>query len=57
MDLFRIFKRKQALKRHQEEALYKFVSEEMKSGIIREGLMAKALAENSGSEKKSRGAY
>ncbi len=57
MDIFKNFRRNSALERLNEEKLYELVVKEMRAQIIREGLMAKALSENSGNEELANAAY
>lgn len=51
-----IFKRL-AIKRLAEEALYERAFEELRVGLRREGLWAKAIANSDGDESKAQGLY
>ena len=57
MGLFKNYKRQAAWTRKQEETVYEFIAEEMEKGIIRKGLMAKALSESEGNQERADGAY
>ena len=61
MGLLDKFKRKVettlAESRLEEELIYKHILEEMDSGVIREGLYAKALANSNGDEAKAKSLY
>ena len=57
MGLFKWFKRNTALNRQDEELLYSYVSQEMKAGIIRDGLMAKAKVIAKGNNQQIEGEY
>lgn len=46
-----------AANRLMEEQLYEAVSRELAAGVIREGLMAKALADTEGSQERARALY
>ena len=48
--LFKKFKRNSAFNRQDEEKLYEFISQEMKAGIIREGLMTEAKVNTKGNK-------
>ena len=51
--MFIRFRRKSALNRQQEERLYEFISQEMKAGHIRQGLMAKAVVISKGNKEQT----
>ncbi|MEY8241885.1 MAG: hypothetical protein RPT25_16175 [Cycloclasticus sp.] len=55
--MFKRFKRNAAANRLIEERLYEEALAEIESGKLRVGLWAKALANSSGDEGKSRGLY
>jgi len=57
MSLFKDIKTKSALTRLQEEQVYEFILNELDSGIIRRGLMAKAMTIGNGDEGTIRGEY
>ena len=57
MSLFRSIKTTAALSRLQEEQLYEFILDEIETGSIRRGLMAKALANSGGNEQKAQADY
>jgi hypothetical protein len=61
MGLLDKFKRKVettlAESRLEEELIYKHILEEMDSGVIREGLYAKAMANSNGDEAKAKSLY
>ena len=57
MGLFKNYKRQAAWTRKQEEFVYEFIAEEMEKGIIRKGLMAKALSECEGNQERADGTY
>ena len=57
MGLFKNYKRQAAWTRKQEESVYDFIAEEMDKGIIRKGLMTKALSETEGNQERAKGAY
>jgi hypothetical protein len=57
MSLFKGFKTNAALSRLQEERLYAFILDEIETGTIRRGLMAKALANSGGNEQKAQSDY
>ena len=49
--LFKSFRRNSALNRQDEERLYEYISQEMKAGHIRQGLMAKAVVISKGNKR------
>ncbi len=51
------FSKRAAQERQLEEALYSQVTSEIKDGIIRDGLWAKAFAKSGGNELKARAIY
>ena len=55
--LFKKFKRNSAINRQDEEKLYEFISQEMKAGIIREGLMTKAKVNTNGNKDQIEAEY
>ena len=57
MSIFKGAKTKIALSRLQEERVYEFILNEMDAGIIRRGLMAKAMTLGHGDEGKTNGEY
>src|SRR5690554_3859661 len=57
MGFFDSIRRSVALSRVEEEQKYKFVLEEFESGVIREGLWGKAVADSQGDEQKTKALY
>ena len=57
MSLFSGFKTKFALSRLEEERLYEFILNEIESGNVRKGLMAKAISLANGNENKIQAEY
>jgi hypothetical protein len=57
MSLFSGFKTKFALSRLEEERLYEFILNEIESGNVRKGLMAKAISLADGNENKIQAEY
>ena len=57
MSIFKGIKTKNALTRLQEEQLYEYIANEMETGQIRKGLMAKAVAESNGNESRVNSIY
>jgi hypothetical protein len=55
--LFDKFKKVSAATRLQEERLYELVSQELSSGIQRDGLWARAIADSGGNEEKAKAKY
>lgn len=55
--MFDKYKKNSAASRLMEEQLYAQALNEVESGLLRSGLWAKALANTSGDEQKSRGLY
>lgn len=57
MSFFKGIRTKQALSRLQEEQVYEFILDEIESGLVRRGLMAKAITLSNGDESKWQGEY
>ena len=57
MSIFKGIKSQLALSRLQEEQVYEFILNELDAGIVRKGLMAKAMTLGEGSEVKIQGEY
>lgn len=57
MGIFNKFKQATAAARLVEEQLYGHVAQELKRGIRREGLWAKALADSDGNDEKAKALY
>jgi len=57
MGFFDSIRRSVAFSRVEEEQKYKFVLEEFESGVIREGLWGKAVADSEGDEQRTKSLY
>ena len=57
MSLFRGLKTQAALSRLQEEQIYEYILDEIESGSIRRGLMAKAISISKGDENRVQAEY
>ena len=55
--MFKRFRRNSALNRQDEEKLYEFISQEMKAGQIRQGLMTKAKVISKGNKDQTEAEY